>query len=154
RITNVGRAYLLKSCAEPEKWLSQDQFYPPAVAGCRYLHLFAKLDPSWVEALPTHVWGNWAAILLDFHEERDESLRRKLVATAYRAAPDTVLEALRVILLKESQRSDDPSVLGRMEDCWDDRFGRFVLDFVRSVDLRPPFWGALLVALLDHAVAG
>lgn len=153
-ILRVGRAYLLNVDERSDEWLGQDKIYLPARAGYRYLRLIESLDPEWLDHNASEIWARWSAITLAFEPNPTEE-GKKLIARAYRAKPARVLDALRLLLLDDNKRDDHPSAVFRVEDCWDEALGRFVLDFVQQHhDLKPKFFGELLDQTISHKVDG
>lgn len=153
-ILNMGREYLLLADDASEKWLGQSIHHLPAAAGYRYLCLVDKFDSTWLDRRSGVVWRRWASIILAFPTNGEFQRNQQLVSRVYRNEPSRVLAILERLLEKDHETHDYPFVLQRMDECWDERLGRFLLDFTRRPDLKPKFLGNLLDALLAHKVDG
>jgi predicted phosphodiesterase len=154
RILEIARQYLVRAEDESAEWIGQNKRYYSADAGYRYLSLIDKLDPTWLEAHAGSVWPRWAAITLAFSSNAKAETQH-MVAQAYRSQPHRVIDALRVLLLKQNADHGYPFAIFHMSSCWDDELGRFLLDFVqRMAGLKARFLGELLDEMLVHAAKG
>lgn len=151
RIVEIGKKYLTQTDEHVSEWLGKGRTYRPADAGYRYLCLIDKTEPAWLDGHP-EVWQRWAAISIAFALNADEQCKR-MTARAYRAQPARILETFEVLLREDHERGDFPFPIYKVEECWDERLGRFLLDFVQRNDLKPRFMGELLDALIAHGVA-
>jgi CHAT domain-containing protein len=154
RIVEASKRYLNSTSDSADQWVVQDHFWPPAQTGYRCLRLLSDLEPTWVAALPASTWRRWAAAILGARGLNGKEAQRALVAKAYRATPDAVLNRLKSFLKVENSKNERPFTLDAMAQCWDDRLKRFLIDLARRSALAPNFLGGLVGELLGHKVPG
>jgi hypothetical protein len=154
RILRVARGYIIRCDDDAATWLGQNMMRDAVLAGYRYLLLLNKLDPAWLHERSAAIFRRWAAVVVAFSWDKDAKQDHELVTRAYRVVPDRVLSILSVLLDKEHEAHDYPRTLSRMQNCWDERFGHFVLDLARRPDLKPSFLRELLGEAIAHKVVG
>jgi predicted NACHT family NTPase len=159
RIINAAKKYILEHNAETSKWLGQDVYHHPALAGYRALQLLYQEAPYEISSIPHGIWKNWAPIIIAFPlpvgfsgNEKNEIIQQKLVKTAYQHAKKEIIQTLMSLIDDENQKFGNIFITSRIEDCWDDQLSASMLKKAMEEELKPAFMGKLLAELLDHNV--
>jgi len=144
----------LREYEVPEKhWLGTGTFPGDELAGYRALRLLHRAGRN-LGALPWAVWEKWAPISIAFPAAGDESARSEVLAIAYRAAPDRILDTLPRLAARQNQAGGLVLVTRDLDRCWDDRIADCVLTLAREETLRPESLSVLLEQLLEHGSRG
>lgn len=156
RILEAGKDYLTKWRSQPDEWVGTAKIYFPDFSGYRAMVLLEREEPSFLESLNSSHWENFAPVILAFptlgKELAAESTQIRLVSTAYKHAPETVIETLLKLIIAENARSswDHLFVLRRIIGCWDERMIRAILGKAQDESMKPSTVGYLIEGLLNH----
>ena len=160
RIVSAAECYLLSWQPDGWSWIGTNHFTYADAAGYRALVLLSSLRPMAIRNLSPEQWREMAPVILGYPMSsgricQSEQRQKELTAQAYQSAPDSVFNA--VLKLIEKENADESSMqlfsLRRMEHCWDDWLCARLLETANSGSLRPPLWGDLIEALLQHGHA-
>jgi len=157
RIIRAAKRYVLEQNPETRNWLGTNKVNLPAFAGYRALFLLFKEDPSFILQIPIDVWKRWAPIILAYPIPSgfvEEEPHHELVKVAYKYAPEEIINVLMLLIDKENRELDYIFITRKVEDCWDDRLAKAILDKVKDKKLKPENMGCLLRNLLKQNVAG
>jgi Trypsin-like peptidase domain len=154
RIIAAARKYLLDQDAQTSKWRGTIILWYPACAGYHALRLLYDEDQPTFWGLDDRVWKNWAPIIVRYQafgklRAEEETVCRHLVKIAYRLAPDEVIE----MMLVEIDRGK-VYVPATLENCWDERMGKPLLDKVKERVSKCQSYGNLLQELFAHNTDG
>lgn len=159
RIINAAKKYILEQNAETSKWLGQDVYYHPALAGYRALQLLLQESPYEISTLPYEIWKNWAPIIIAFPlpvgfsgNEKNENIQKRLVKIAYQHAKKEIIQTLMFLIDEENKKFGNVFITSRIENCWDDQLSTSMLKKAMEEELKPACMGKLLAELLDHNV--
>lgn len=130
RIIEAAKLYLDNGDPQNEKWIGTNTIHRPAFAGYRAITLLRKFAGDFLEKLNRSVWQKWAAIIYFYpvyngsgEEEYERHL--KLIADAYRNAPDFIIEILGHEI---EDKGDEYWTFEKLKYCWDER----LLETLRS----------------------
>jgi hypothetical protein len=157
RIMKAAQRYILHRRAKPEFWLKKDLTYWSAVAGYRALRLLRKKKRAWFERLSPSTWQRWAPAIIGcprILSPDTSGAHRALVEQTYRFAPEETLSTLAIIFDCENRTFDDVHITDMFVGCWDDRLGALLLAKAQDPELKPTYFGSLLMQLLRHGTAG
>jgi hypothetical protein len=155
RRENILRAamrFIMDINPETAAWIGTDRFGNAAdrgLAGMRAFTLLALAAREKLANIPEEAWKRWAAALLaaplndSMHEYRPQILRE-----AYKHAGVELREALRVLVLKESERGQ-VFVLRELKEAWDGELTAAVLDLVRNATLSVSALASIFSFLLE-----
>src|SRR5207249_4354770 len=85
---------------------------------------------------------------------RNVEIQTGLIRVACEQAEDAVVATLDALIDDQNARHGDIFLEDRLEDCWDDQIGQFLLDKTKDATLRPDSLYKLLAFLLDHHYPG
>jgi hypothetical protein len=147
RIVSVAARYLSAKASSPfpAEW---PVGYPtdPALVPVRAMAVLRHF-PEYQATLADAVWKRYGSLALWYPTRNDDRIsRRELVCTAYRCAPDAMVDALAQRLRLESPVGL-PGILTLFDGCWDDRITS-TLDQVARETQEPERLTELLVGLL------
>lgn len=154
-IIEAAKRYLQEAEPETKKWLSRDIVYRPAYAGYRALRLLLTEDRNFLVSLPANLWKRWAAIILTYPSENESvsaEVRRNLVESAYKHAPDEILNLILKIVDDENKRYSSLFILSILNSCWDERLSQVMTQKVCDKKLKPACMGQILAQLLARNV--
>lgn len=159
RIIEAARRYIFEGDPRTADWIEAEDTSLAADAGYRALHLLITREPSFIANLPPEVWGKWAPIVLVFpiysaSEEEKRAPHRELIVSAYRHAPDSVINALLTVIDKTNREGKYSLELGKLKYVWDTRLGIALLEKSRDSALKPQYLSELLKLLLEYGVEG
>src|SRR5262249_23054856 len=87
-----------------DNWLGTGELHDSIICGYRALLLLKSEAPDQFEALDATLWARWSAVILCFPvvgSAQEEEVQRYLVATAYKQAPDAIVDAALVFIDRE-----------------------------------------------------
>ncbi|NMC64332.1 MAG: hypothetical protein GYA55_14300, partial [SAR324 cluster bacterium] len=150
RIIEVGRKFLAEQECKPEMWLGQGKIYFPAIAGFRAIKAFHEREPEFIEKQGPEFWKKWAPITLGMPLVSNDRENGKIIAFAYKHAPDEVIATLDVLVDHEAQRYNSLLINDLLEDCLDDRMSTFLLGKAQQQGFSPKASSDIIHFLLHH----
>lgn len=150
RIIEVGRKFLTEQECKPEMWLGQGKIYFPAIAGFRAIKAFHEREPEFIEKQGPEFWKKWAPITLGMPLVSNDRENGKIIALAYKHAPDEVIATLDVLVDHEAQRYNSLLINDLLEDCLDDRMSTFLLGKAQQQGFSPKASSDIIHFLLHH----
>lgn len=97
-IEDAARLYLRNGKCEPEKWVENDNYHPPATAGYCALVLLLKTRPQLLKDFPPDRWREWAPIIVGWHLFADSDAANDKKALMELAMPHARAEMTTVLL--------------------------------------------------------
>jgi hypothetical protein len=158
RIVEAAKRFVTSQKSAPAEWLGTNKIYFPDLAGYRALLLLSAEAPDFVAALPRDVWANWAPIIIGYPGSMgargQEERHLDLIASAYRQAPEPILQTLLALIDKENNSDFGYLVvLRKVSRCWDDHLRVALLAKAQDGTLKPSCLGDLLAELIEHGCA-
>ena len=150
RIIECGRRFLAEQESKPEIWLGKGKIYFPAIAGYRAIKAFHEREPEFIEKQNSEFWKRWAPITLGMPLVSNDPENGKIIALAYKYAPDEVIATLDVLIDHEAQRYNGLLINDLLEDCLDQRMSKFLLDKAQKQEFSPKAAGEIIRFLLHH----
>jgi len=150
RIIECGRRFLAEQESKPEIWLGKGKIYFPAIAGYRAIKAFHEREPEFIEKQNSEFWKRWAPITLGMPLVSNDPKNGKIIALAYKHAPDEVIATLDVLIDHEAQRYNGLLINDLLEECLDERMSKFLLDKAQQQGFSPKAAGEILRFLLSH----
>lgn len=152
RILEAAERYLHEGDPVTEDWLGKESQHRPALAGYRALRLMQVRRPEVLNDLIPEVWEKWTPTILDYPGlgSQEEALHLDLVAEAYRASPDKVIETTLLLIDADGGSRDYQFVTRNLKKCWDDRVAEALLEKAKDEHLEPYFLEMLLDGLLNY----
>lgn len=155
RILAAAKRYIAEYEPDTSAWLGKNVLHYPSAAGYRALRLFLEEEPSYLASLDNGCWKRWAPIALGFpvftaNDEGGEEVQRRLVALAYRHAPDEILQTLAALMYQQNAAREDVSILGKIAECWDGQLISALFSAAKDPAFTPRSQATLLQELLDH----
>lgn len=157
RIVEAAERYLHEGDPVSEDWLGKKSQHRPALAGYRALRLMQVRRPEVLNDLSSEVWEKWTPTVLDVLnypypglDYEEEDLHLDLVAEAYRASPDKVIETTLFLIDADGGSRDYQLVTRNLKKCWDDRVAGALLEKAKDERLEPYFLAMLLDGLLNY----
>lgn len=150
RIIEGGRRFLAEQECKPEMWLGKGKIYFPAIAGFRAIKAFHEREPEFIEKQGPEFWKKWAPITLGMPLVSNDRENGKIIALAYKHAPDEVIATLDVLVDHEAQRYNSLLINDLLEDCLDDRMSIFLLGKAKQQGFSPKASGDIIHFLLHH----
>jgi hypothetical protein len=152
RIVEAAERYLHEGNPVTESWLGKEIQHRPASAGYRALRLMQAQRPEVLNGLGGEVWEKWIPTILDYPGlgSQEEDLHLDLVAEAYRASPDKIIETTLFLIDADSGTRDYQFVTRNLKKCWDDRVAEVFLGKAKDERLEPYFLEMLLDGLLNY----
>ena len=150
RIIECGRKFLTEQESKPEIWLGKGKIYFPAIAGYRAVKAFYEREPEFIEKQTPEFWKRWAPITLGMPLVSNDRENGKIIALAYKHAPDEVVATLDVLVDDEAQRYNSLLINDLLEDCIDDRMSTFLLGKAQQQGFSPKASGEIIRFLLHH----
>jgi hypothetical protein len=155
RIIAAAKQYIYKGDSNTANWLGRNSFPHSVISGYQALRLISVKDSDFIAKLPEEVWQNWAAIILDFpnaREDKNNEIREGLLKEAYKSAPNAFLRALGILIDQENLQHGSVYIHREAECCWDERLEGFLLAKAQDETISPEGLGSLLETLLAHQV--
>jgi hypothetical protein len=149
-VVTCGKAFLEKMSSNPDEWLGKGRIYYPALAGYRAIKIFWREEPEYIKEQGDDFWKRWAPITLGFPLVSNEPENGKIIALAYKHAPDEVISTLDVLIDDEAERYNSLFINDLLEDCLDERLSNFLLDKAKGEGFSPKAAGQILRFLLSH----
>ncbi len=150
RIIECGKKFLAEKNSDPDKWLGQNKLYFPALAGYREIKELYSQQDEFLEKQGADFWKRWASITLGFPLVSNEPDNGKIIALAYKHAPDEIISTLDVLIDDEAERYNGLLINDLLEDCLDDRMRKFLLDKAQLEGFSSKAAGEILRFLLNH----
>jgi hypothetical protein len=153
RLIEGAERYLIDGDPENHKWTKKNIVYRPAYAGYRALRLLFDQRPEAVLSLTNEVWLKWACILISMpfqSEGSDADVQKRLVELAYERVPDEVSRAISLLIDKENKFDGFLSFLSLLEECWDKRIDKALMQKLKKARLKHNFFIQILSELLQH----
>lgn len=156
KLIQAANAYLLREDPQLSPWFASNYVPGEAALGAHALFLLATAAPQQLESLSDDIWAKWSPVLLTWPDMGEaEQVRETLLVRAYRAAPQSLNEALLRRLSYEEQQDHSLVVLYKVEpllvaDDTRDRLGEILLEYVAGTPIKPPSEIDILSALLRH----
>ena len=152
RIVKAGKKYIIKNDANTNHWLGKDIFHRPATAGYKAFIMLKKLEPEFLNKLPTDVWKKWASIIIAYPESSgiagEDETYLKIIKQTYQNAPQEVIDTLLILINKENEKHDSLFILRKIEDCFDKRLQNALLNKAKDDSLKSGSFLDLLSYLL------
>jgi predicted NACHT family NTPase len=155
RIIDAAKQYIYAGDSNTANWLGKNSFPHSVIGGYQALRLISVKDPEFIAKLPGEVWQNWAAIILDFpnaREDKNKEIREGLLRRAYKNAPNEFLGALGILIDQENSQHGSVNIHREVECCWDEGLESFLLAKVQGKTISPEGLDSLLDVLLAHQV--
>ncbi len=132
-------------------WWRQGQFPWYALAAYDALCLLYVEGPALFAALPEEAWAVWAWVAVSGlpNDSAGQQVHERIVESAYRKAPDTVIRVLGEVLDGENERHGTIFVFQQFGGLWDDRIADVVRGKLSIGDLKLGSFQALLSKLLE-----
>ena len=154
RIIKVAFDYI--SSREPEigQWLGTDKIHRPAIAGYKAFWLLFNERPHIFSSISHDTWVKWAPAIIAYPSyPRDISakdIRKELISGAYQHAPNSLINALILLIDKNNAELGNVFIIRDLEDIWDENLHQALLAKARDDKLKPECIGDLLDLLLAH----
>ncbi|MCQ3944675.1 MAG: hypothetical protein DPW11_02775 [bacterium] len=150
KLIEYGKPYLEKMESKPEMWLGQGKIYYPALAGYRAIKAFYREEPQYIEGQGVDFWKRWSPITLGFPLVSNDPENGKIIALAYKHAPEEVISTLDVLIDDEAQRHNGLFINDLLEDSLDPRLSEFLLGKAKQEGFSPKAAGEIVRFLLSH----
>jgi hypothetical protein len=125
RIIECGRNFLVEQESKPEIWLGKKKTYFPAASGYRAIKAFYNTEPEFIEDQDATFWNRWAPITLGAPLVSNDPENGKIIALAYKHAPDAVISTLDVLI---EQDAESLFINNLLVDCLDERMCKYLND--------------------------
>ncbi len=150
QLVKYGKTYLEKMESKPEKWLGKGINYHPALAGYRAIKAFYRDQPEYIERQGIEFWKRWASITLGYPLVSNDPKNGKIIALAYKHAPDEVFATLDILIDDEAQRYNGLFINDLLEDSLDPKLSEFLLEKAKQEDYRSKVAGEIVRFLIRH----
>lgn len=150
RIIESGKKFIFTQECKPEKWLGQGKIYFPALSGYRLIKFLYEREPDLIESQNADFWKRWAPITLGFPLVSNDPENGKIIAMAYKHAPDEVISTLTILIDDEAQRYDALFINDLLETALDARLSEFLLQKGQQDNLSQKVKGEIIRFLLSH----
>jgi hypothetical protein len=156
RIARAGAQFLHTLPPAGEPWLQRGgQIHWEDWNGYAALMLLAQVKPARLKSLPEAVWRNWASLILAvprWDSDKENALRRSVVALATRHAPINVKTSFRRKLAAEAFGMGSHHFLEGLMGCWDDVLLSVALEAFKLPFLSEGLFLHLLWVLMGHDI--
>ncbi|MFZ5895031.1 MAG: hypothetical protein ACOY0T_28485 [Myxococcota bacterium] len=132
------------------EWQHTNSYPYRAFAGYIALRLIAELEPSRFGELDMQVFGRWSVAILAARDFLDTVEHDSVLMTAYRLAPEAMLDAIRRRARGENAAHQNIFVFRRVASIMDARVEGIALELVRDPALSDAALEELLETLLDR----
>jgi hypothetical protein len=155
RIVRAGALFLISLPPVGEPWLRRGgQIHWEDWSGYAAFMLLARGAPPHLECLPESVWRNWASLIIvspPWDSDKENALRKSVVALATRHAPVNVKSSFRRKLGSENYGEGTHPLLAGLMFCWNDALLSVALEAFKSPLLRADeFFLHLLWVLIEQ----
>lgn len=152
RIIKAAIKYLTDQDPIKSEWLGTNTLYRPAFAGFRAFILLVKFDPCTIVELPIEVWDKWSSVILAYPtNDKHIEVQQNLVRMAYSKSPSEIIETLKCLIDKENREHNHIFITRLVEQCWDDRISKVLLQIAKDEGTKPENMGCLLDKLFEHS---
>lgn len=150
RIIECGKQFLTEKSCDTDKWLGKNILYFPALAGYREIKKLYSQHDEFLEKQGLEFWKRWAPITLGFPLISNHPENGKIIALAYKHAPDEVISTLGVLIDDEAERYNGLMINDLLEDSLDERMSKFLLEKAQQQGFSPKAAGEIIRFLLHH----
>ncbi|MEY4418660.1 MAG: hypothetical protein RIQ88_1098, partial [Actinomycetota bacterium] len=153
RIIDGAKEYVQKQDDVGYDCIATNNYYRPAIAGCRAFLLLLNESPDSLNNLVPETWLRWSAAIVDVPSSYQHSESYlELVRYAYLNAPEEFKKTLIALINKENQEHGYLFVIDRLDKCWDEQLKLNLLEKARDPLLKPKCIGQLLEKLLKQGL--
>lgn len=152
RIIECGKRFLEVHESKPEIWLGKKITYFPAVAGYRAMKVFYEQERDFMLKKDAKFWKRWGPITLGLPLVSNDPKNGKLIALAYKHAPDEIINTLDVLIDDEAKQHDGIFINDLLADCLDDRMSTFLLGKAKKPGFSPKASSEIVRFLLSRDV--
>lgn len=153
-VLRAASAYLLERTVltpdAADSAIDVERIYRPALAGYRAAALLLREDETALDLLSPERWGEWAGAFLEYPAAEQDRVRVALLSRAFEAAPESVLEAMRVRIRRGSAARRGLMGARMLPGFWNGRIADALLHLLQQEDLLDPLFGDVLHVLLEH----
>ncbi|MFL5357427.1 NACHT domain-containing protein [Archangium sp.] len=154
RLARAGSRFLRTLPPAGEPWLRRGGQIPwEDWSGYAAFMLLARMAPALLDSFPESVWSSWASLILAaprWESDKENALRRNVVALASRHAPVDVKRSFRRKLAAEDLGRGTHPFLENLMGCWDDVLLSVALETFKLPFLPVDLFRHLLWVLMDH----
>lgn len=151
RIIECGKKFLTEKGSDPDKWLGKgNTIYFPALAGYREIKKLHSQQDEFLDEQGADFWKRWAPITLGFPHVSNHPENGKIIALAYKHAPDEVISTLDVLIDDEAERYNGLMINDLLEDSLDERMSKFLLAKAQQQGFSPKAAGEIVRFLLHY----
>lgn len=139
RIRRTALVYLCDAPLTDLSWLGTSTSHRPANAGVRALRLLRDEEPITFKELSAETWAVWAPAVLGFVGNdfyTDGNPQNDLMRVAYRAAPESVLAAVRQIATGDASAGLSTGVLELLDGLLDRPLSELLHELREAGDLK------------------
>lgn len=158
RILNSAKIYLQDSMPEPERWLYQDKYYYPDLAGYWALRLLLHCEPAYIETVKGNMWKKWASSVVAYPACTGPLARgddhTDLLARTYKAAQSEFIEILNNLIDDENKKYEHVFIVDKVEGCIDERLAKALIEKIEINRLKPSCMNEILRILMKNGAAG
>lgn len=167
RIVKAAEKYLLDQTPNKTECLS-NIWTSNSFAGLKAVSLVCRKNRESPLLKDVDIWKKWAPAIIFYPilNNQYKELHREIACQAYHHAPREIIESLEALIdtankkidtaNRKDQRSiiidEVPTVIGKLEECWDERLSKDMLSQVKNPKLNPKIMGRILDVLLHHQV--
>lgn len=152
RIIKCGKTFILNQESKPEIWLGKGKIYFPALAGYRALQIYYEKEKGFVEGLGKDIWKKWAPITIGMPLISNDPENGKLIAVAYKNAPEEIIQTLDVLIDEDEQKHGNLFLIDLLDGCVDMKMSEFLLSKAKKPGFNPKATGDIMRFLLRHKV--
>lgn len=150
RIMSCGKQYLQEMESKPDMWLGIGRIYYPALSGYRAIKALYREEPAFIEKQDSKFWKRWAPITVGFPLVSNDPENGKIIALAYKHAPDEVISTLGILIDDEAQKYNGLFINDLLEESLDKRLSEFLLTKAQQDGFSPKAAGEIIRFLLSH----
>lgn len=160
RIVKAAEKYMLDQTPNRNECLNNIWTHN-SFAGLKAISLVCHKNRESPLLKDVDIWKKWAPAIIFYPilNNQNKELHRKIACQAYRCAPKEIIESLEA-LINTANRKDQtpividklPTIIGKLEECWDESLSKAMLLQVKSPKLNPKTMGHILDVLLHHQV--
>lgn len=150
RVIECGRKFLTEQGSNPEIWLGKRKIYFPAVSGYRAIRAFYEREPEFIEKQDNFFWKRWAPIIVGLPLVSNDPENGKIIALAYKYAPDEVISTLDVLIEDDAEKHSGLFINNLLAACLDDRISKFLLNKAQQKGLNPKATREILYFLMNN----
>ncbi|HOC93377.1 MAG TPA: hypothetical protein PKH33_13560 [bacterium] len=158
RILNSAKLYLQDCSPESVKWLYQDKYYYPALAGYWALRLLLQCEPSYLEALKEDIWKKWVSSVVAYPACNGPLAygdnHKVLLSRTYKEAPGEFIDILMNLIDTENGKFEHIFIIRKTDICLDERLTKALIEKIEAGKLKPNCMNNILETLLRNRAAG